>query len=1120
MNTFIESGYVFDEEAKLWHRPEYHGIAYSDGDEVEGRLAEVISKTTDLSVMSAELRTHCVDWPSLYHLSPERANLLRPFETDLKGDILEIGAGCGAITRYLGECGGRVVALEGTRRRASIARSRTRDLDNVLVVNEVFDSFSYPSCFDAITLIGVLEYANLFTSADNPSLSILKRIRSLLKPDGKLFLAIENQLGLKYLAGAPEDHLGIAMYGVEDRYRADQPKTFGRLELEGLLQEAGFAHSTTFAPFPDYKLPVSIITPQGFETEEFDAAAVILQSVRRDPQLPSELGFSPELTWPVVARNRLGLDLANSFLLVAGGDLSRTSKNDVLAWHFSTNRREEFCKEAQFIKTQKGNIDVVYRRLSDRPISSTESDTVIFKLPTRDSYTQGRNFGFGLTSILSREGWRFDELTAYMNLYIDLVAKEAALRGFNVVKSNPKSTLPGALLDLTPQNIIVSTDGSLIAIDKEWSLRDTITLDFLVYRALSAHLNSLPGIGLSGDDFEGSRREFILRAMRNLGWSVTDTDIRQFFDLEARFQEFASSQIMEWATHERWLDEQLPRAASYQRSMDEFHTMSDMVAQAREQLAMNDALVCELRATTDALDAVLKSRSWKITSPLRKLNRFVSRKNITSGSTANLEESRQYIVDTSSITRPDKPVFVILPVYRDTELTLDCINRALPAIKETSGSKLLIINDCSPENDMLGALDKVQTAHSEHVQLLSNAVNLGFVRTINRGLELAAGADVVLLNSDVLLPIDWLQRLRTEAYSHPRAGTVTPLSNNTTICTFPDFLEDNPLPLNLSVDAVDDAFRGDRLPNVSAPTGVGFCMYMRSDCIEAVGILNDRDFPRGYGEENDFCQRAIAKGWLNLVTPNLFAYHKGGVSFGAEKASLIECATATIDRLYPSYHAAVRDFIQHDPLKGARITRLIRLLAQQPVSKILHVTHTLGGGTQQHVLELAEYHLTEKTAYSLILTPGDSQDDVVLKFGISSNSDSLSFSIPNELEYLVKILVAIGINIVHYHHLFGLNDNIIGIERDIGAKHYFTSHDYYMLGGNPTLTDEEGRHDIRDPYSSHNPLYPMLSEQELAQFRKRNFAFLKGADKVIFPSFATKALFDGIFRLRSKMQLW
>ena len=143
MNSFLQkAGYVFNSNLGIWRSADFKGIAYNDGDEVEQRIAHAIASCEDISVLSTELKQHCIDWPSNYHLSSLRSNLMRPFEQILpSAEILEIGAGCGAITRFLGESGGNVLALEGSPRRASIVRSRTRDLENVTVISEAFDDF-------------------------------------------------------------------------------------------------------------------------------------------------------------------------------------------------------------------------------------------------------------------------------------------------------------------------------------------------------------------------------------------------------------------------------------------------------------------------------------------------------------------------------------------------------------------------------------------------------------------------------------------------------------------------------------------------------------------------------------------------------------------------------------------------------------------------------------------------------------------------------------------------------------------------------------------------------------------------------------------------------------------
>ena len=134
-NKILTSNYLFDTKLRVWARTDYIGIPYSDGEEVEARIAGIINKASDISVLSAELASFCNDWPTTYHLSRKRANLLRPLENYFRGkSVLEIGAGCGAITRYLGEIGAEVLALEGSLRRAPIVASRCRGLDRKSVV--------------------------------------------------------------------------------------------------------------------------------------------------------------------------------------------------------------------------------------------------------------------------------------------------------------------------------------------------------------------------------------------------------------------------------------------------------------------------------------------------------------------------------------------------------------------------------------------------------------------------------------------------------------------------------------------------------------------------------------------------------------------------------------------------------------------------------------------------------------------------------------------------------------------------------------------------------------------------------------------------------------------------
>ena len=185
--------YRLDAQSRCW-LPIAGGAAfgYTDGDAVELSLLGIIQSASDLRTVSSELRTRISDWPSRYHLSPARGNLLRPLASLFEGRTLEIGAGCGAITRFIAECGGTVHALEGSWQRARIAAARCRDLLNVEVFVDAFDRFPVQGCYDVVTLIGVLEYARKYFPAAgaDPVDALLRHARSFLRPGGVLIVSI------------------------------------------------------------------------------------------------------------------------------------------------------------------------------------------------------------------------------------------------------------------------------------------------------------------------------------------------------------------------------------------------------------------------------------------------------------------------------------------------------------------------------------------------------------------------------------------------------------------------------------------------------------------------------------------------------------------------------------------------------------------------------------------------------------------------------------------------------------------------------------------------------------------------------------------------------------------
>ncbi len=456
----------------------------------------------------------------------------------------------------------------------------------------------------------------------------------------------------------------------------------------------------------------------------------------------------------------------------------------------------------------------------------------------------------------------------------------------------------------------------------------------------------------------------------------------------------------------------------------------------------------------------------------------------------------------------EHPIAVILPVYRDTAMTLRCIESALGDILGRADRRLIVINDASPEPDMAAALEAVAQRWPNHVELHHNADNLGFVLTVNRGFRLAGEADVVLLNSDVIVAGDWLGRLQRVACGDSAIGTVTPLSNNAEICSFPRFIQDNPPFLDLETRQIDEAFGRCRLPPVEAPTGVGFCMYIKAACLRDTGPLDHEQFGRGYGEENDFCQRALARGWKSVISADLFAYHEGGVSFSGEKAERIANAMRTIDRLHPNYHADVQRFISADLLKPQRIVKALDVLAGLSAPKVLLIDHGLGGGVGQHVDELIA--ALQGVVHFLRLRPGDHGNSVILD--IAAGCDRITLDLSAERELLIELLLRAGTGLVHYHHTVGFGDDILDLPQAAGLPHIVTVHDFYWLNGNPTLSDEQGVH-RPERMDAVNPLYPPPPGYDTERWRQALRPLLEQAAAVIFPSQSTLALYRNFYQL-------
>ena len=259
---------------------------------------------------------------------------------------------------------------------------------------------------------------------------------------------------------------------------------------------------------------------------------------------------------------------------------------------------------------------------------------------------------------------------------------------------------------------------------------------------------------------------------------------------------------------------------------------------------------------------------------------------------------------------------VVIPVYKGVAQTRRCVESVLAA-RQQAGFELVVVDDASPEPEIASWLDAL--AADRRITLLRNAANAGFVRSVNRGMALNPDRDVVLLNSDTEVANDWLDRMHACAASDAKIATVTPFSNNATVCSYPFEGWQGKIPGTLGLAELDRLFaRTNAGRVVDLPTAVGFCMYIRRGALDAFGLFDAERYGRGYGEENDFCMRAGNGGWRNVLAGDVFVYHEGSVSFSEERFALQAAAGKALVEAHPGYPAKVHEFLVADPAHELR----------------------------------------------------------------------------------------------------------------------------------------------------------------------------------------------------------
>lgn len=468
---------------------------------------------------------------------------------------------------------------------------------------------------------------------------------------------------------------------------------------------------------------------------------------------------------------------------------------------------------------------------------------------------------------------------------------------------------------------------------------------------------------------------------------------------------------------------------------------------------------------------------------------------------------------------------IIIPIYNAFDDLQKCIASVL-ACTNLDVHRLLLVNDASPDERIL---PYIRTLESEHILVIDNENNLGFSGSINRGITAADNRDVLLLNSDTIVTDYWVEKIIDCAYSDASIATVTPLSNNATLCSVPEVFQENHLPEGYSLEKYAKLIEmvSMRLyPRI--PVANGFCMYIKREVINKIGLFDMETFGKGYGEENDFCNRAEQIGYHHVMCDDTYIYHTGTTSFiSDEKKRYIEAHEKIINERYPEQNHALAVYCRDNP--NERIQENIKIWTGILNGKknILHLVQSDFredandhlGGTQLHVKDMTEIMRKECNVFVaarngdyLNFTAYTAKEEYVFKFYIGKVPVYPEFRSNKFAELYGKLLEVFRVDLVHIHHTKGLTLEMYYQAELRRIPIVATLHDYYTICPNITMVNCHGQLCIGKPEEQcckecQQSLFGLWKESDyISVWRCEHRKALEKADILVTPSESAKQI--------------
>lgn len=465
---------------------------YSDGD-IEEEILDLLELGDDIDWYSDSR------WPIVYHFSHLRQNILNWYPFTKDDVLLEIGSGCGALTSLFCEKCRSVTSVELTERRAEINFNRNKHFNNLEIIVGNFSDIKYKKKFDYIVVNGVLEYA-AYMFQENPYETFLLKLKELLNSNGKILIAIENRLGLKYFAGNKEDHNGIYFSGINNYSKSEgNIRTFSKFELMTIITNSGLNIINFYYPYPDYKFPTEIFTD-----ETINIRFPTTQNIPFDMDR-IELFNQTEIYKSLMSLNIMD-NFSNSFLVevAVNKGCKRTNTADYIK--LSSNRNEEFriatiinllnksVSKIPLTKQAEKHIRNVYENsfLAEENLRANFRDTALeYELLDMTTLEELLN-----DAIISKNKNNFWDLLINLKKYLYVntnfeISKWNAegKKIFGDVNCNiPLHWKKYGNVDLIASNIFCSNNGYKV-IDYEWIMNFPIPMEYSLWRLIVQYTN-------------------------------------------------------------------------------------------------------------------------------------------------------------------------------------------------------------------------------------------------------------------------------------------------------------------------------------------------------------------------------------------------------------------------------------------------------------------------------------------------------------------------------------------------------------------------------------------------------------------------------------------------------